>query len=618
MKFMEYSNENHCNIIPKAEFDELVHKTFNIISDNITKSLGPLGSSATIFNGKIQEATKDGHQILMNYRFRNRYMAMIYNLITRPCIKMNNTVGDATTTVIALTNALFNGYTRYESKLISLYRLPRQFNKAWDDIIEELCKKSIEKSTSIDAGDYDTIYNIAHVVSNGSDEISREIAKVYQEAKSPSIIQKDSPTNKSYISQINGFEFPANLIDEIFVKNQDGSTQEDKIKTIIFDHIINEDIFMTLVEINRVMQAMGYKLLVIAPGYDNKMLDTIVNQFIQAQFNQYGKTNMILTSYKLGKLEPNQLIDLATILRSKHITETLSEELKKEIGEKGIDVVVRNIMEDEEYSLYRLIGTAEKVILTFKIGSIFQVKDIETDQRYIDVLNKAKNDLENLKAITNNEQQNYSAKIFDAQSRIVQLEMKNYIYYIGANTNLQKQITWAAIEDVIKCVRSAVKHGIVPGCQISLIQSCAEMKEEISKNKDKENFTQEEKLKVLILSIISEGLQEVYARVLNGPDNLGIIKTLPRWEYTKEEGLEDLLKEASLKCSEIISESVNRNKVFDLETLDYSDKIITSAETDRMALTAASDLVKLLISGNQCIVVDPDVDGSHEETLEIG
>ena len=32
--------------------------------------------------------------------------------------------------------------------------------------------------------------------------------------------------------------------------------------------------------------------------------------------------------------------------------------------------------------------------------------------------------------------------------------MKNYIYYIGANSSLQKQIIWDSVEDVIKLSKS--------------------------------------------------------------------------------------------------------------------------------------------------------------------
>ena len=119
MGFMEYANYHQCNIIPQEEFEELVTEVFGVIATNISRSLGPLGSSATILNGMMTEATKDGYSILSNYRFNNRYKRLVLNLIKAPCTKMNNTVGDGTTTVIALTNALFEIFRSQENKLYS-------------------------------------------------------------------------------------------------------------------------------------------------------------------------------------------------------------------------------------------------------------------------------------------------------------------------------------------------------------------------------------------------------------------------------------------------------------------------------------------------------------------
>ena len=68
MSFLEYSNKTHSNIIPQEEFEELIHEVFNVISENLCKSLGPLGSSATILDGMMTDATKDGYSILLKYR----------------------------------------------------------------------------------------------------------------------------------------------------------------------------------------------------------------------------------------------------------------------------------------------------------------------------------------------------------------------------------------------------------------------------------------------------------------------------------------------------------------------------------------------------------------------
>lgn len=617
--FLEYSNLNHVNIIPQNEFEDLVQEVFGVISTNLCKSLGPLGSSAMILDGALTEATKDGYSILKKYCFHNRYKKMIYNLIVKPCTKMNNTVGDGTTTAIALTSDLFSSYKANKTYLDTLYRLPRQFNAAWDEVISSIVQNIQEMAEPINPEDYNAIYNIAYVTSNGDAEISEAIAKVYSNSKSPSIKQKDSPTNKSYIEPINGYNFPANLISDAFVRNQDLSCTELEPYVIIFDHKIETDFFKQVIApIHEVIRAMGRKLIVIAPFYDAYMCETIVDQYIRAEYARYKSLSLILTQYELGKLEDNQLVDLATVLRCKVITQDIASVLEARLVESGagaIDSIIEKILEDENYDLYRLIGYGKQAMMSCTTGSIFKVENIESDLRYQDALKHAKNDLEQIIATTDNERQSYSHKIYKAKARIAQLEMQNYIYYIGADSALQKQIIWDSVEDVIKCVRSAIKCGIVPGCQLSIIKAC----DKYIKSLDEDDVSNDIKLRLAIANIIKSAVKLVYRRVLMGPDGMGGIKLVPRWQYTNdsEEAVEALVTEANKIINETIDKSIESYATFDVETLDYNDSIVTSAETDMMVLTSASELVKILISGNQCVFLDSDVNDSHQETVEV-
>ena len=631
MGFLEYSNRNHCNIIPQEEFEGLVNEVFTVISDNISNSLGPLGSSATILDGSMTEATKDGHAILMKYRFHNRYKRMIYNLIKAPCIRMNNTVGDGTTTSIVLTDALFkqyNGTAENPGRKMafdSLYRLPRQFTKAWDEVINDLKNRVISAATPIDPNDYDTIYNIAYVTSNGNAEISKAIAETYQSAKSPSIKQKDSPTNKSYISPINGFDFPANLISDAFVRNQDLTANEKNICIMIFDHKIETDMFKKVIApINDVLRAKNRKLLVLAPYFDVYMCDTVVDQYLTHEMRNKGGINLIMAQYAIGKLEPNQLVDLATVLRAKVITQEMFEGLAAAISSKNIDAVVEDMMENDSYELYRLIGSAAEAHLSCNTGSIFRVEGIENDEKYQDALRRARKDLEDIISKTDFEKHSYSSKIYEANARVLQLEMKNFIYYIGADSELQKQIIWDSVEDVIKCVRSAIKYGVVPGCQITIARACIEAMHDIippnTENPQElmDSLSDDIRLKYGIIDMVYDAVRTVYAKVLHGANGRGMIKLVDRWQYTKNtpEAIRSLEEAAINKCASIINESIVQNKTFDLETLDFNEHIITSAETDSMVLSVASELIKILISGNQCIFLDSDVNESHNETVE--
>ena len=609
MKCMEYSNLNHINIIPKDAFEELVQEVFDVIATNISKSLGPLGSSATIIDGSIVEATKDGYSILKRYKFFNRYKKMIYNLIKAPCTAMNNTVGDGTTTAIALTNLIFQKYKKEKDVLDSLYRLPREFTKAWDDIIFQLSDKIKGSATQIDPTDYDAIYKLAYVSSNGNHDIATNIATTYKNAKSPAIKLKDSPTNKSYLKEIEGFEFPANAIDTCFVKNEDLSAKERDVVTMVFDHTIESDTFQkVIIPINDVLVAMNKKFIIIAPKYDDKMLDEIVKTSINYQAQRYGKINTILLQYRTGDLSDMQREDLATVLRSHVITETLASNIMFALEKQNPDIIVDTMMNNESDTLYRCLGSAASIMFSMKNGSIFSVTDIENDEEYKKVVAMAQKDLDDVIAKTDYEKQSFAAKIHDARSRLLQLKMKNFIYYIGADSDLQKQIIHDAVEDVVKCVSSSVKNGTVPGCQISIVKACNELIQHYTVDTLIADELQVSGLKCEILKLIRNACCDLYAQVLDGPDHIGLAQ---------------IIKYKNLDCdttsvaTSIITKSVENHEVFDLETLNFSKDVITSAETDIMVLRASSELIKVLISGNQCIYDDHDTTDSQQEEIEM-
>ena len=610
MKCMEYANANHVNIIPKENFEELALEVFNVIATNLGKSFGPLGSSATIFDGSIIEATKDGYNILKKYTFNNRYKKMIYNLIKAPCTKMNNTVGDGTTTAICLTNAIYQEYSRSKADLYKLYRLPRQFTQTWDKVVSEIIDRVNGYAKPIDPEDYDTIYHLAYVSSNGNHEIADNIAKTYKEAHSPAIKMKDSPTNKSYITSVEGFEFPTNCIDNCYVRNQDLTATEKDVVVMIFDHKIDTDIFNHVLRIfNEVFTAMNKRLVVIAPEYDKYMLEAVISKYVNYEFQKNGYANLILTQYIPSKLTPYQLEDLAVILKTKIITEEMMTHLMGHVQENNVDSLIEDIMEKEDCEFYRYVGVSKSVLLSCKNGAIFDPTNISKDANYIKALERANAELQDILNHIDYEKQSFASKVYEARSRIMQLEMKNYIYYIGADSNLQKQILEDTVEDVIKCVRSATKHGIIPGCQLTIIKSCLDMLGNI----DKTDTSNENLLYEKIINIILAACNSNYFRVLNGPEGDGIIKIIENWQnVVMSPSVKEIIAK---KGSEIINTSIENNCVFDLETLTYSPDIITSTETDTMVISAASELIKILISGNQCIFLDSDVTESHQDDV---
>lgn len=617
MNFLEYANAHQCNIIPQDEFELLTTEVFNVIAENICRSLGPLGSSATILDGAQTEATKDGYSILSNYRFNNRYKRMVLNLIKTPCTKMNNTVGDGTTTVIALTDALFRRYMTQKNRLQSLYHLPRQLTRALDKVTDIIVEKVYKEAKELNPEDWDSVYNLAYVVSNGNEEVSKAIADVYEKSKTPAIKLKDSPTNQSYVEAVDGFSFPANAIDSIYVTNEDLSIQLNNPMTMIFAQKITTDIMNgVILPMSKLVHSMNRHLIIIAPSYDDYMSETVLGQLAAAEIRQWGAVNTIMTQYRMSDTENGQRDDLSVILRTKVINQLVIKDVISAVSTSP--EAFMDATKNKESPLYRMIGHVDSAFITCKNGSIFTVDDITNDPEYQQALIRANAELSSIIHGSSNERKSYSHKIYDARARVLQLQMKNYIYYVGADSDLQKQILWDAIEDVVKCMRSAIRCGVVPGCQLTIMRICSMMQQEILNGKEVASLSKDQQLELAIVQMIQVACQTVYSRVLHGPDGYGIVKMLDGWDAsTDEETCRKYAEKALTRGNEIIRESVETNTVFDLEKQDYNKHIITSAETDAMVVKAATELVKILISGNQCIFLDPDVNNSHQEVHEV-
>lgn len=612
---LSYSNEKNINVIPKEAFEKALSSTFQTISENISKSLGPLGSSATILDGLRPEATKDGFAILKNYRFTNRYKRMFFNLIKTPCERLNNSVGDGTTTSIVLTNYLFQIYENKKKYLSTLYRLPKTFVSIWDSLVAEIIERveSFAKPIS-----NDDIFHIAYISSNGNKEVSETIAEIYRECSSPVIREKDSPTNKTYVKAIHGYELPMNLVSDAYIRNEDLSVDEEDFVVLIFDYKIETDFCSKVIfPAAEVFRAMGKKLLVMAPAYDKYLVETRLQNYQSSEFQRFRQFSLLIGQWDGGKAKKHQIEDFAVLVNGTLIDQEKEKVILKEFSRiDNVDRFVHDCLDEKIPELENLFGKVEKATMSCVSGSTFIPFDVEKNSRYQELLRSVKKDLEEEKSVTIAEETAYSVDLYEIQSRINRLEMRNYIYYIGADSTLQKKILWDQVEDVIKCVSSSVQHGCLPGCQLSIIKAASEISHEILSNaEDFEKLCSFDKLKLMILSIIIDAVIATYVTVLDGPEHTGILKMIDNWYSYKAEDLEKVQELIKEKRDWIVKESINRNCVFDLESLEFNPNIITSAETDKLVLLAASELVKILISGTQCIYLDADVNNSEVQDL---
>lgn len=599
MGFLDYSRKTGSNVILREGFQELVQDTFSTIAEIMRRSIGPLGSYANILDGQYTSVSKDGFAIFKQIRFSNRYKSMIYNLIKAPCTKLNNTVGDGTTTAIVLTKHLFEVYMENKSIVDNYYLLPRDFIKAWDATIAEIIRKVTEyavKPPNIPA----IAYNIAYIASNGDVEISRNISGVYDESNAPVIKLKNSPTNKSYIEESKGFSFPANLIDDVYARNEDLSVELKNLKVLLFYTKVDSRSFEKIIgPINEVFRPHGFKLLILAPAYDELLANTVLKTYVNQEYRQHKDLNLILAQYQYKDLAPFQVEDLASLLGCKVLDYDTALQFSKKLEHMTPGAISDLLISEEEdedipFDDRLLVGNIPEADLSVHNGSIFSGFDTTDNEGYQRQLHQAEQALKDIMSNTDADKRNYAMEIGKANARIAQLKMENYVYYIGGDSSLQVSATYDAVDDVVKAVRSAVNHGIVPGCQISIIRACYSINPSLNNTS----------LREIIIQMIEKAVERLYIDVLSGPNGNGLIRV---FKLKPEDTL--ALRQVERK---VIDDSIVKDKVFDLERYEYNPNIITSVETDINVLLAASELVKLLISGNQCLFLDTVLNSAEE------
>lgn len=604
-KLLEYAGKTQSNIIPQEEFQNLILEVFQTVADGVGQSLGPLGSVSTLIDGTSTTTTKDGFTIFNQIKFRNKFKCMAYGLIADPCRKLNNTVGDGTSTAIVLTKNMYAAYMQQKEEISRYYRLPRTFLKIWDDVVDDLKHVIHSYATPITS---DEIYHIANIASNGDSAIAQNLFNIYSASESPTIVLKNSPTNKCFIESNSGFMFPNNLYDNSYCTTDDAHALFSDVRILVFDHKVGLKEFTSIIKpSNEINKCNGYSTMVIAPAYDETFMHNQLNPYLKQELYGASSMSLIITSYKYTDLiYDEQLSDLAALVGATVLTSEFVEGVATETSD-FTDGKLYEYLTDPARSM---CGIAPQIEASAYNGSTF-IQNVlpENFRALIDV---AKKNYEYEANNTEYEKIEYSAKLVKLKARISQLNMENYNYYIGSDSRLQTKLLYTVIEDVVKATKSARKYGTVPGCQLSIIKSCNVIDERY-KGMDPGQLTNDDVLRIMITDIIRNAVIYTYRQVLEGPNGGGIKNILALIYPTnmKKISEEDMDEYIESKTNEIISTSIAKFKVLDIDSVAFSSDIISSVETDLNVLTAASELVKLLISSNQCIYVDSSTSGEE-------
>lgn len=589
------------NTLSKEEFQDRITPVFQTLEDRLSKSFGPYGSNTIICDYPYTSTTKDGWTIMKSILFADPLDRAISQMVTDICGRLNNTVGDGTTTAIVATNAV---YKSCKTRMLPEDTLPRDVLSAFHICSEEIVKLlQSEYVTPMDVSDNsfgERIRNVVRVSSNGNEELTEMIGSIYEELKFPAIdiqLAADGFT-KSVI--IDGYAIDITIMDKLYINNDNKTATYSNLDVVIFEHKITTTIFKELlIPLNEQCRARGRHLLVIAPFYDEHALDGVIKDTLNAEYRRSKDINMVLAVCSARNDKDKKcLADLAMLFNTTPITNATAEACIKAMsadpalihGCFNIDFrdipdirVFKNgdftistgserieLMNTDEvksnpdfkfavelgFCAYAELGLKASMFRGFFFDeNRYAVHLMEADQELTNAINKYK------------AMGTFNLETAWARQRLAALKLKTATIEVGGESLLSQGMMRDVVDDAVKAAASAYNNGTVLGCHVCL-------RDAVKKLHDAES----NELKKTVYDIIYQAFGQVQHTLLEN-------------RYGEDED----------HINSIINTMANEKQVFDIVTEKLSQNIITSADTDVQILKATMDLASLLISGNQFV-----------------
>lgn len=106
--YSQFSHDNDINVIPKKDFKRLIRDTFKTITTVVKETYGPYGSTYTLNELNQTSSTKDGYNSFEAIHFSHQYKQMVKLTIGKICSRVNEVVGDGTTSCLLLADKIFD------------------------------------------------------------------------------------------------------------------------------------------------------------------------------------------------------------------------------------------------------------------------------------------------------------------------------------------------------------------------------------------------------------------------------------------------------------------------------------------------------------------------------
>jgi chaperonin GroEL len=590
----DFNNDiSNWNVIEEADFKNRVRGVFEQVSNALSKTLGPYGSTTIIEQFGEMHITKDGWQVLKNINFdeaidRN-IMQLLLNISAQVVIK----VGDGSTSSIIAANSILK---QLENSQELKEMRPKEFMKVLSNCVRNICDWIQNNSKEIykeNDATFEEIFRLAMISTNGDEEISKMIQTIYQETRNPSIQFVKSKTNLTTYEIIDGYKANITYLSTCYINNDEGICNINNPLILMFDHKIDEMYLDKIIkDALQVSLSEDRRLVVIAPYYDQFLLKKLETSTAMEIRSRNGTTSAVYTRVSLiNNLFINFYNDFCMLTGGMMVTESVVNEM---------------FSDNNTLNIKDFLGRVGKISIgaeTTLIQDFFNRNEDTYNIHLNDAISKFKVVEErnkNLSIVT--------TELYEMKQRVSKLYGKMGIINVGGGSSLEKTSNYDLVDDAVKACESAFNYGYNIGGNLIIPIAIDNLASKIS-NSDHEK---------LIYDLLSEAFKEVFYKVIENKYNATIVEGTEEIASYPKLSLKDRIINFIFRntimededyiyendeINDIVDSCINDETCYDLINDEFTDKIINSCQTDIEILKAATSIVSLLISSNQYITI---------------
>lgn len=574
------------NIVDKKNLQEVQLKTLDEISKTLANTAGPYGSNTIILGdpgkGKPDSYTKDGHKTLSHIDFFDPLEKSIQTQLIEVTEHIVKTVGDGTTSTVMMCASMFSSIYSFllRNKGVPTFKIIQMIDKVIEDIQERIKSHGREVELS-------DIYDICMISTNGNEDVSTELAYIYNTyGKNVYINVTTSNNANNIVKAYDGLTLERGYASPAYINDEDGTctirnprlyTFTDPIDTpemisymekIIYDNVI---IPFTQHDVDNYIPTV-----IMAPSVSRDATAVLA----ELEKLLYGCTNFtkppMLFITGLNK-EIDQYNDIVTLCGDKSIKKYINPDIQEKDIKEGKAPNIDSITE--------WYGTCDEIICDNMKTKFINPKDMFSDEVDEDGNRKYGKVYEGLLNFVEQELE-YSIKnsegvgtIGNLRRRLNCLKSNLVDYMIGGISSIDRDALKDLVEDAVLNCRSAVRNGVGYGSNFEGFRACHELMEE-EENKNG--------LRYNVLNMINSSYHDVLVNL---------------YKLNYDGDPEDL-----------IEENLKMNKPINLRTLSWDkEQVLCSVDSDIVILDAIKKVIVPMVTANQALLLTPQ----HNKYLNV-